>query len=51
VARIMRNGDTAIFATGRYLDALVEGHGTLRLRERIVVCDSSRTDTLLAIPL
>ncbi|HXA95024.1 MAG TPA: aromatic-ring-hydroxylating dioxygenase subunit beta [Candidatus Dormibacteraeota bacterium] len=51
VARIMRNGDTAIFATGRYLDALVEDHGTLRLRERIVVCDSSRTDTLLAIPL
>ena len=51
VARIMRNGDTAIFATGRYLDALVEDQRTLRLRERIVVCDSSRTDTLLAIPL
>jgi len=51
VARIMRNGDTAIFATGRYLDALVEDEGALRFRERVVVCDSGRTDTLLAIPL
>ena len=25
--------------------------GALRFRERIVVCDSSRIDTLLAIPL
>ena len=51
VARIMRNGDTAIFATGRYLDVLVPDDGVLRFRERVVVCDSSRTDTLLAIPL
>ena len=38
-------------ATGRYLDALVEEAGVLKFRERIVVCDSSRIDTLLAIPL
>ena len=40
-----------LFATGRYLDALVDEAGALRFRERIVVCDSSRFDTLLAIPL
>jgi len=51
VARIMRGGATDLFATGRYLDALVEDAGALRFRERIVVCDSSRIDTLLAIPL
>jgi 3-phenylpropionate/cinnamic acid dioxygenase small subunit len=51
VVRIMRDGTMALFATGRYLDALVEEAGTLRFRERVVVCDSSRIDTLLAIPL
>jgi anthranilate 1,2-dioxygenase small subunit len=55
VARIMRDGTTDIYATGRYLDvfrlrALAPGD-TLKLRERIVVCDSSRFDTLLALPL
>jgi 3-phenylpropionate/cinnamic acid dioxygenase small subunit len=51
VVRIMRDGRMDIFATGRYLDAVVDEDGALRLRERIVVCDSSRIDTLLAIPL
>jgi 3-phenylpropionate/cinnamic acid dioxygenase small subunit len=51
VVRIMRDGRMDLFATGRYLDKLVEEAGALRLRERIVVCDSSRIDTLLAIPL
>jgi 3-phenylpropionate/cinnamic acid dioxygenase small subunit len=51
VVRIMRDGTMALFATGRYLDALVEETGALRFRERVVVCDSSRIDTLLAIPL
>jgi 3-phenylpropionate/cinnamic acid dioxygenase small subunit len=51
VVRIMRDGTMALFATGRYLDALVEEAGALRFRERVVVCDSSRIDTLLAIPL
>jgi 3-phenylpropionate/cinnamic acid dioxygenase small subunit len=51
VARIMRDGTTDLFATGRYLDRLVEEAGALRFRERIAVCDSSRVDTLLAIPL
>ena len=51
VVRVMRDGTMDLFATGRYLDALVDDGGVLRLRERVVVCDSSRFDTLLAIPL
>jgi anthranilate 1,2-dioxygenase small subunit len=51
VVRIMRDGAMDLFATGRYLDAFVDEGGALRLRERVVVCDSSRFDTLLAIPL
>ncbi len=51
VVRIMRDGTMSLFASGRYLDVLVEDGGALRFRERIVVCDSSRIDTLLAIPL
>jgi anthranilate 1,2-dioxygenase small subunit len=51
VARIMRDGTTDIFATGRYLDLYrLRGDGA-KLAERIVVCDSSRVDTLLALPL
>jgi 3-phenylpropionate/cinnamic acid dioxygenase small subunit len=51
VVRIMRDGRMDLFATGRYLDVLVDEGRSLRLRERLVVCDSSRFDTLLAIPL
>ncbi|TFY99817.1 aromatic-ring-hydroxylating dioxygenase subunit beta [Ramlibacter rhizophilus] len=52
VLRIVRGGATDIFASGRYLDEVVPAPGgELRLRRRDVVCDSSRIDTLLAIPL
>jgi anthranilate 1,2-dioxygenase small subunit len=51
VARIMRDGDTDIFATGRYLDVYRIRDADVKLSERIVVCDSSRIDTLLALPL
>ena len=51
VARILQDGDTDIFATGRYLDFYKIEDGQARLNERTVVCDSSRIDTLLALPL
>ncbi len=51
VVRIMRDGTMDLFATGRYLDVVVDEGGLVRLRSRIVVCDSSRIDTLLAIPI
>jgi anthranilate 1,2-dioxygenase small subunit len=51
VVRIMRDGTTDIFATGRYLDLYALRENSPKLIERIVVCDSSRIDTLLALPL
>jgi anthranilate 1,2-dioxygenase small subunit len=51
VARIVQDGDTDIFATGRYLDLYKIEQGKVRLNERVVVCDSSRIDTLMALPL
>jgi len=51
VARIMRDGTTDVYATGRYLDTYALTSADPKLRERIVVCDSSRFDTLLALPL
>jgi anthranilate 1,2-dioxygenase small subunit len=51
VTRIMRDGTTDIFATGRYMDVYRLNGGAPKIRERIVVCDSSRFDTLLALPL
>ena len=52
VARIMHTGETTLFATGRYLDrVVVDGAGTARFAEKVVVLDSRLIDTLLAIPL
>ena len=51
VARIMRDGTTDVYATGRYIDVYRLNGGAPKLKERIVVCDSSRFDTLLALPL
>ena len=51
VARIMRDGTTDVYATGRYVDTYGLDDRVPKLRERIVVCDSSRFDTLLALPL
>jgi 3-phenylpropionate/cinnamic acid dioxygenase small subunit len=51
VARITRDGRTDLFVTGVYLDRIRDEAGSLRFAERLVVCDSSHFDTLLAIPL
>jgi anthranilate 1,2-dioxygenase small subunit len=51
VARVVRDGPTDIFATGRYVDRYEVTCDALMLAERIVVCDTSQIDTLLAIPL
>ena len=50
VIRIMQGGETSVFASGRYLDRIVLAPAPL-YEERVVVCDSRRFDTLLAIPL
>jgi anthranilate 1,2-dioxygenase small subunit len=49
VIRIMQDGDTIIFASGRYVDRITLPE--MKYRERVVICDSRRFDTLLAIPL
>lgn len=51
VARIMATGETMLFATGEYRDRFVKANGKLLLAERVAVCDSTVTDTLLALPL
>ena len=50
VIRVMESGDTLLFASGRYLDRILLAEQPL-YEERVVVCDSRRFDTLLAIPL
>jgi anthranilate 1,2-dioxygenase small subunit len=51
VARIMHDGVTSLFATGRYLDRIDISATPYRFSERVVVLDSDKIDTLLAIPL
>ncbi|UKI08742.1 aromatic-ring-hydroxylating dioxygenase subunit beta [Variovorax paradoxus] len=51
VARIMATGETMVFATGEYHDRFVMDGGKLLLAERVAVCDSTVTDTLMALPL
>jgi len=51
VARIMHTGETALFATGRYLDRIVLTGDTAHFAEKSVILDSRQVDTLLAIPL
>ncbi|WP_236589920.1 aromatic-ring-hydroxylating dioxygenase subunit beta [Ramlibacter aurantiacus] len=51
VARIMHDGQTDLFSTGRYEDRIVEAEGKLLFRERVVVTDSTSTDALLVVPL
>lgn len=52
VVRTMRDGRMDLFAAGLYLDRVrVDAPNGPRFAERVVVCDSQRFDTLLAIPL
>ncbi len=44
-------GESDLFATGVYRDRFVSLDGRLLLAERVAVCDSTVTDTLLALPL
>ena len=50
VARIMHDGATMLFATGRYIDRVALGDPA-RFEDKLVLLDSRRIDTLLAIPL
>ena len=51
VIRVMQNGDTETFATGKYLDTIAMRNGLPLIKERIVVLESRRIDILLVYPL
>jgi anthranilate 1,2-dioxygenase small subunit len=51
VVRIMHDGQTDLFVTGVYLDTVRLAGDDLKFARRVVVCDSSRVDTLMALPL
>lgn len=51
VVRTMHDGEMLLFSAGRYVDEIVIEGGAARFRKRVVVSDSSRYDTLVAIPI
>jgi len=52
VARVMRTGDTMLFATGCYEDRIIlDAPNRALFAEKTVILDSRQIDTLLAIPL
>jgi anthranilate 1,2-dioxygenase small subunit len=51
VVRIMQDGRSELFATGKYLDKIVLERGVPRFQERIVVLDSRHIDILMVVPL
>jgi anthranilate 1,2-dioxygenase small subunit/terephthalate 1,2-dioxygenase oxygenase component beta subunit len=51
VVRIMATGQSEVFATGEYRDRFVQTAEQLLLAERVAICDSTVTDTLMALPL
>lgn len=51
VVRTMQDGAMMLFAAGRYIDRVVHTETGWKFARKIVVLDSRRIDTLLAIPL
>jgi 3-phenylpropionate/cinnamic acid dioxygenase small subunit len=51
VVRIMHTGESMLFASGCYLDRIVDDGGEARFAEKVAILDSRLIDTLLAIPL
>ena len=51
IIRTMSEGDMTVFACGKYRDLIVEDGGGLKFRERSVILESRRIDTLLVIPI
>ncbi len=51
VVRTTQDGDMTVFSAGRYRDTIVMDNGEPRFKEKLVVTDSNKMDTLLAIPI
>ena len=51
VTRTMPDGTMCVFSTGEYRDHVVMIGGEAKFRERVVVCDHSMINNLIALPL
>ncbi|MBM3485775.1 MAG: aromatic-ring-hydroxylating dioxygenase subunit beta [Alphaproteobacteria bacterium] len=51
VIRTMQEGDIAVFSSGKCIDRVVFEAGKARFKERLVICDSARIDTLIVLPI
>ena len=51
VVRTMEDGRTSVFSTGNYVDTIVFEQGAPKFKEKLVIYDSRRVDTLLVIPI
>ena len=51
VTRTMPDGTMCVFSTGEYLDHVVMEKGEVKFRERVVICDHSMINNLIALPL
>jgi anthranilate 1,2-dioxygenase small subunit len=51
VIRTMAEGEMVLFSAGVYADIIEITAGAARFRERIVIAESRRVDTLLVLPL
>lgn len=51
IYRTMENGFTDLFATGKYLDQIILVNSVPKFKERRVILDSRRVDTLMVVPI
>jgi len=51
VIRTMPDGSLCVFSTGEYRDHVVMEAGEPKFRERVVICDHSMINNLIALPL
>lgn len=51
VVRTMQDGSQAVFSAGKYNDKIVFAGGVPKFKERLVLTDSARIDTLIVIPI
>ena len=51
IVRTLQDGEMTIFAAGCYLDTVRRENGRWKFAEKLVILDSRRIDTLLAIPM
>jgi anthranilate 1,2-dioxygenase small subunit len=51
VIRTDVDGEMTVFSAGRYVDTVAVADGVALLRSRVVVTDSARFDTLVALPI